>query len=96
MKNNEQIVPRVTKERIEALLNRVEVHTTTCDTPTSHVMAVAWLDGKFHLGTAISKADIATGHFNEELGIERSTKDALKIAENKLWELEGYRLFSGG
>lgn len=86
--------PRVTQEQIDALLNRMDVHTTTCQHPTPHVMAIAWLDGKFHLGTAISKADIATGNFNEELGIERSTRDVLEIAKNKLWELEGYRLFT--
>lgn len=96
MSNKELVASRVTKEQIEALFNRVEVQTTTCATPTPHVVAIAWLDGKFHLGTAISKADIATGYFNEDLGIELSTKDALKIAEDKLWELEGYRLFSGG
>ena len=89
-----QTEPRTTKEQIDALMDRVEVHTTTCQTPTPHVMAIAWLDGKFHLGTAISKADIATGYFDEDMGVNRSTKDVLKIAENKLWELEGYRLFA--
>ena len=85
--------PRVTKEQIEVLLSRVEVHTTTCQEPTPHVMAIAWLNGKFHLGTAISKA-VNPENFNEEMGIEYSTKDVLGIAENKLWELEGYRLFA--
>ncbi len=63
------------------MIDRVEVHTTACQQPTPHVMAIAWPDGKFHLGTAISKADIATGYFSEDMRIERSTKDALKIAE---------------
>lgn len=91
---SEQEVLRVKKDHIDNLLGKVEVHTTTSQLPIPHVMAIAWLDGKFHLGTAISKADIATGHFNEDLGIERSTNDVLKLAENKLWELEGYKLFS--
>lgn len=86
--------PRLTKDYIDSLLNKVEVYTTTAQLPIPHVIAIAWLDGKFHLGTAISKADIATGYFNEELGIERSTDDVLKLAENKLWELEGYKLYS--
>lgn len=88
------VAPRATRADIDALLDRTDVHTTTCMTPTPHVMAIAWLDGKFHLGTAISKADITTGHFDEDFGINRSTHDVLKIAENKLWELEGYRLFT--
>ena len=82
---------KVTKEYIDSLLNEVVVHTTTCSVPTPHVTAFAWL-GTFQLGTAISKA-VDPANFNEELGIEYSTKDALKIAENKLWELEGYHLY---
>ena len=88
------VAPRVTKADIDVLLDRVEVHTTTCQDPTPHVMAIAWLDGKFHLGTAISKS-VNPENFNEEIGIQYSTKDVLEIAENKLWELEGYRLFHG-
>ena len=87
------VAPRVTKADIDVLLDRVEVHTTTCQDPTPHVMAIAWLDGKFHLGTAISKS-VNPENFNEEIGIQYSTKDVLEIAENKLWELEGYRLFA--
>ena len=82
---------KVTKGQIDDLLSQVVVQTKTFDTPTPHVLATAWLD-TFQLGTAISKA-VDPNNFNEELGIEYSTKDALKIAENKLWELEGYHLY---
>ena len=82
---------KVTKEFIDNLLNEVVVQTKTFDTPTPHVLATAWLD-TFQLGTAISKA-VDPSNFNEDLGIEYSTKDVLKIAENKLWELEGYHLY---
>ena len=82
---------KVTKGQIDDLLSQVVVQTKTFDTPTPHVTAVAWL-GTFQLGTAISKA-VDPNNFDEELGIEYSTKDALKIAENKLWELEGYHLY---
>jgi len=82
---------KVTKGYIDSLLNEVVVHTTTSSTPTPHVTAFAWL-GTFQLGTAISKA-VDPANFNEDLGIEYSTKDVLKIAENKLWELEGYHLY---
>lgn len=85
---------KVTKAQIDALMDRVEVHTSTCPKPTPHVIAIAWLDGKFHLGTALSKA-VDPANFNEEMGIEYSTKDVLAAAENKLWELEGYKLFQG-
>ena len=82
---------KVTKGQIDDLLSQVVVQTKTFDTPTPHVLATAWLD-TFQLGTAISKAVDPT-NFNEELGIEYSTKDVLKLAENKLWELEGYHLY---
>ena len=82
---------KITKEHINDLLSKVEVHTTTCSTPTPHVTAFAWL-GDFLLGTAVSKA-VDPSNFNEDLGIQYSTKDALKIAEDKLWELEGYYLY---
>ena len=87
------VAPRVTKDQIDALMDRVVVHTTTCMTPVPHVLAIAWLDDKFYLGTAISKS-VNPENFNEEIGIQYSTKDVLEIAENKLWELEGYRLFT--
>ncbi len=82
---------KVTKGQIDDLLSQVVVQTKTFDTPTPHVLATAWLD-TFQLGTTISKA-VDPNNFDEELGIEYSTKDALKIAENKLWELEGYHLY---
>ena len=87
------VAPRVTKDQIDALMDRVVVHTTTCMTPVPHVLAIAWLDDKFYLGTAISKS-VNPENFNEDIGIEYSTKDALAVAENKLWELEGYRFFA--
>lgn len=89
---DQAVAASVTKAQIEMLMQRVKVRTITCQQPTPHVMAIAWLDGKFHLGTAISKS-VNPDNFNEKLGIEYSTKDVLEVAENKLWELEGYLLF---
>ena len=82
---------KVTKGQIDDLLSQVVVQTKTFDTPTPHVLATAWLD-TFQFGTAISKA-VDPNNFDEELGVQYSTKDVLKIAENKLWELEGYHLY---
>lgn len=89
------VAPRVTKEQIDALMDQVKVHTVAYLEPTPHVLAVAWLDDKFQLGTAISKA-IDPENFSEELGVKYATKDVLALAESKLWELEGYRLFQKG
>ena len=82
---------KLTKKYIDDLMSEVVVHTTTTNVPTPHVTAFAWL-GTFQLGTEISKA-VDPANFNENLGISYSTADVLKIAENKLWELEGYHLY---
>lgn len=82
---------KVTKSVVDDLLSQVVVQTKTFDTPTPHVLATAWLD-TFQLGTAISKA-VDPNNFDEELGVQYSTKDVLQVAENKLWELEGYYLY---
>ena len=82
---------KLTKKHIDDLMSEVVVHTTTSSVPTPHVTAFAWL-GTFQLGTAISKA-VDPVNFNEGLGITYSTADVLKIAENKLWEIEGYHLY---
>lgn len=82
---------KVTKSQIDSLLSQVVVQTKTFDTPTPHVLATAWLD-TFQLGTAVSKA-VDPNNFDEELGVQYSTKDVLQVAENKLWELEGYHLY---
>lgn len=82
---------KVTKGQIDDLLSQVVVQTKTFDTPTPHVLATAWMD-TFQLGTAISKA-VDPNNFDEELGVQYSTKDVLEVAENKLWELEGYHLY---
>ena len=82
---------KLTKKHIDDLMSEVIVRTITNNVPTPHVTAFAWL-GTFQLGTAISKA-VDPANFNEDLGIAYSTADVLKIAENKLWELEGYHLY---
>lgn len=83
---------KVLPEQIAALMKRVTVTTEYSEAPTPHVTAKAWLDGSFHLATAISKA-VNPAEFRRDLGEEYSTKEALGKAEDKLWELEGYVLF---
>lgn len=84
---------KITPDHIGELMGRVTVHTSYAPHPTPHVIAVAWLDEKFYLGMAISKA-VDPANFNIELGMEYSEKDAREEAKKKLWELEGYKLYS--
>ena len=84
---------KVSPEQIAALMKRITVTTEYSEAPTPHVTAKAWLDGSFHLATAISKA-VNPAEFRRDLGEEYSTKEALGKAEDKLWELEGYVLYA--
>ena len=51
------------------------------------------LDGKFFLATGFS-ACVNAENFDAEIGERMARGNAEKSAENKLWELEGYRLFA--
>lgn len=80
---------KVTKERIDALLANSTVHfnklygtTTVCQIVLENGFTVAI--GQSHC--------VDPSNFNYALGMEYAKSDALKKAEDKLWELEGYRL----
>lgn len=85
---------KVTPERIGSLMDRVSIITTVETTPTKHVESKAWLDGSFLLATHVSKA-ADPKNFDEEMGKHFASTRVIKDAENKLWELEGYRAFLG-
>lgn len=79
----------VTKERIDHLLANSTAHfnklygtTTVCQIVLQNGFTVA-------IGTS---ACVDPANFNYELGMKYAKEDALKKAEDKLWELEGYRL----
>ena len=78
--------PRITKEQIDALMKRV-IYFVVVPSGTTSTFAHAYLDGKFFL---------ASGHenFNVELGEKISLNKAEAAARDKLWELEGYRLYA--
>lgn len=87
------VYPRVRKERIDALMDSVEVVTNvvagTTTTTATAILPVAHI--KFTLAHEIS-ACIDPRNFNAELGAEIARDKALATARNKLWELEGYAL----
>lgn len=84
--------PRVPAERIEAMLcSRVTFHTVVGPHPTS-VFVHAYLDDEFYLGTGHSKP-ISPENFDINIGHRVAKENAQKVARDKLWELEGYRLY---
>jgi len=87
------VAPRVTKDQIDALMDRVAYVTVQQPGDTTSTFVHAFLDGKFFLATGFS-ACVNAENFNADIGERLARSNAEKHAENKLWELEGYRLYS--
>lgn len=58
---------------------------------TYAVVAIAHDEKGFYLGTGVG-ACVDPAEFNEEIGKEVAKENALKAAEDKLWEIEGILL----
>lgn len=87
------VAPRVTKSDIDALKERIQYTTEQCPGGTTSTFVHAFLDGKFFLATGFS-ACVNAENFDVGIGERLARSNAEKHAENKLWELEGYRLFT--
>lgn len=83
--------PRVTSEQIDRLMARV-VYITEVPAGTTTTFVHAFLDGVFHLATGFS-ACVSPENFNAALGVAIAKPKATAQARDKLWELEGYRLY---
>lgn len=88
------VAPRVTKDQIDSLMDRVTYVTVQQPGDTTSTFVHAYLDGKFFLATGFS-ACVSKENFNADIGERLAKGNATKQAGNKLWELEGYRLFHG-
>lgn len=80
-----QHIQDIIKYRV-SIVHRFEDH------PQKLVRAEAWLDNSYLLCDAVSKA-VDPNNFDQQKGIDYSTQDVLKLAEDKLWQLEGYKLY---
>lgn len=84
--------PRITPEHINDLMERVIFNIVVLEGTTS-TFAHAYLDGKFHLATGYS-ACVSPENFDAEIGQKIALNKAEAMAKDKLWELEGYRLYA--
>lgn len=89
------VAPRVTKEQIDALMDQVTYIVVQQPGDTTSTFVHAYLDGSFFLASGFS-ACVNKDNFNAEIGERLARSNAEKNAQNKLWELEGYRLFQKG
>lgn len=83
---------KVDNEQIESLMGRITVTTEFSELPTPHVTAKAWVDKSFLLETAVSKS-VDPALFSREMGEKYSTEEVLAKSRDKLWLLEGWRLY---
>ena len=83
--------PRVTPDRINALIERVTHNFSVLGTST---FCHAFLDNRFLLATGHS-ACVSPENFDPEIGRKIAYENMVKPMRDKLWELEGYRLYMG-
>ena len=84
---------RVTQAEVDLVMARVQYVEVVMPGNTTSTFVHAFLDGKFFLATGFS-ACVSKENFNADIGERLAKGNAAKNAENKLWELEGYRLFA--
>ena len=84
--------PRITPGHINDLMERVIFNIVVPEGTTS-TFAHAYLDGKFHLATGHS-ACVSPENFDAKIGQKIALNKAEAMAKDKLWELEGYRLYA--
>jgi len=84
--------PRITMDHIFTMLNRV---TYRFEQPagTTSTFCHAFLDDAFYLVTGHS-ACASAANFDAELGRTIAERNARAKATERLWELEGYRLYA--
>ena len=82
--------PRITPERIQALCDRVS---HTFEVQGTATFCHAFLDGKFYLASGFS-ACVSPENFDLGIGRKIAFENMSTLARNKLWELEGYRLYA--
>jgi hypothetical protein len=88
---NQEKAPHVSLAQIEEIAKRVMFVGGHMPDTTVTVMH-ALLDGVFYLGSAHS-ACVSKENFDEEQGIDIAQRKLSALVRDKLWELEGYRLY---
>lgn len=83
--------PRVLPDQINALVDRVNHVFSVQGTST---FCHAFLDNRFLLATGHS-ACVSPENFDPDIGRKIAYENVVKPMRDKLWELEGYRLYMG-
>jgi len=84
--------PRISLDDIKKLMDRV-LYTSQQPYGTTSTHVHGYLDGKFYLASGHSAA-VSMENFDIDLGYRIAKDKAEAATKNKLWELEGYRLYA--
>jgi len=84
--------PRITVDHIFAMQKRV-MYRFERPVGTTSTFCHAYLDDAFYLTTGHS-ACVSVDNFDEQLGRAIAERNARDQVTKRLWELEGYRLYS--
>jgi hypothetical protein len=84
--------PRINLAHVQSMMLRISYRYEQPEGTTT-TFCHAYLDGEFYLGTGFS-ACVSPENFNATIGEEVAGKKARAIATDKLYELEGYRLWA--
>lgn len=84
--------PRVTLDHVKGMMGRVFYRLEQPEGTTS-TFAHAYLDNRFYLASGHT-ACVDPANFNTELGQEHAISKAGAAAQDKLYELEGYALYT--
>jgi hypothetical protein len=85
--------PRVTLDYINEMLEQRVTYRFDQPIGTTVTFCHAFLDDSFHLDTGFTKF-VSMDNFDADLGREYAQINAKNKARNKLFELEGYRLYA--
>ena len=85
--------PRITPSRIDELMSRLVYTFDVRPNGSTTTLAHAFLDGSFYLATGVS-ACVSPENFDEKIGMDIAMDNARSAARDRLWELEGYMLYS--
>ena len=85
--------PRVTKEQIDSLMEKVQYHTYVPIGTTTTIATAILPTGISKFTLAMTKsACVDPRNFNAQKGADYAIQDCVNAARDKLWELEGYHL----
>lgn len=88
--------PRITQDQVNDLMARIRIDTMVLPGTTTTIASANLVsrDGSRTFSLAIGhSACVSPENFNAQIGIDLATRNAERMAKDKLWEMLGFGLF---